>query len=121
MRLLLLFCLAPALCTAGTWTGNLVDSKCYQTMEQNHSPSDTETNVDRDRDIEIRYCHPKVKTKAFAIVDFNGQSFLLDSAGNAKAAELVRSAPKGTKKFYVTLMGEMSHNTVKVDSIARTP
>ena len=45
----------------------------------------------------------------------------LCSAGNAKVAALIRSAPKGAKKFYVKVTGEISHNAVKVDSIVRTP
>lgn len=118
MRLLFLLAVAAPLCTAETWTGHLVDSRCYQNLEENHSPSDTETNVDRDRDMEIRYCRPKLKTKAFALVDFNGQSVKLDPTGNAKAAELVRSAPTGTKQFYVTATGELNKDTLKLNSIS---
>ena len=117
MRLFIAFCFTLMPGIAATWTGSLVDAKCYQTIEQNHSPTDTETYVDRDKDMEIRFCRPKAKTRAFAVVDFNGQSFTLDAAGNLQATELVRNAAKGTRRFSVTVTGEMSKNTVKVDSL----
>ena len=118
MRLLLLFCLAPALCTAGTWQGTLVDSRCYENLVNNHNPSDTLYNVDQDRNSEVIYCSPKVKSKSFGVLEPDGTVLKLDPAGTAKAAQLVRSAPKATKKFYVKLNGELTKNTVKVDSIA---
>jgi hypothetical protein len=62
--------------------------------ERNVNPTDTETYVDRDRNLEIRYCHRDSKTKSFAVVTADGQSFELDSGGNAKAAELVRKPAK---------------------------
>ena len=81
------------------------------------NPTDTLTNVDRDRDLEIRYCTPNAKTKSFAIVNFDGLSFKLDSTGDAKAAELVRETAKKSR-FKVVITGEMSKGTIKVDSIS---
>lgn len=117
MRLAALFCLTSALSFAGSWSGWLVDSKCYAALERNKSPTDTLSYVDRDKMSEIRYCHPNAKTKSFAVVDRNGLSFDLDASGNAKAVELVRSA--GKKSIgEVTVAGEMTGNMVKVDSIS---
>jgi hypothetical protein len=116
-RLAALFCLASVLGFAGNWSGWLVDSKCYAALERNKSPTDTLNYVDRDKMSEIRYCHPNAKTKSFAVVDQNGLSFSLDAGGNAKAAELVRSA--GKKSIgEVSLAGEKNGNTLKVDSIS---
>ncbi len=89
MKVVSLLCVSSALSFAGTVSGVLVDSKCYAAEERNVNPTDTETYVDRDRNFEIRYCHPRPKTKFFAIVTIDGESFELDPAGNAKTVELV--------------------------------
>jgi len=119
-RLAALYCLASVLSFAGSWSGWLVDSKCYAALERNKSPTDTLNYVDRDKNHEIRYCEPNAKTKSFAMVEQNGLSFNLDAGGNAKAAEMVRSAGKKSIAE-VTVAGEMTRDTVKVDfiSIAR--
>src|SRR5580704_16132508 len=120
MRLAAFLCLSSALSFAGSWSGALVDSKCYDSEERNVNPTDTMTSVDRDKDLEIRYCSPSAKTKSFAVVQQDGMGFKLDSVGNAKAAELVRKTGKKSH-FAVAITGEMSRNTIKVDliSIAR--
>jgi hypothetical protein len=115
-----LVCLAARPGFAKSWSGFLVDSNCYESEERNVNPWDTETYVDRDRDWEIRYCSPNTKTKSFTIVDHNGMSFRLDTAGNAKAGELIRKA--GKKNFLeVTVNGEMSKDELKVYSISVAP
>jgi len=116
-RLAALFSLASTLSFAASWSGWLVDSKCYASLERNKNPTDTSSYVDRNQGDEIRYCRPTAKTKSFAVVDQNGLSFNLDGSGNAKAAELVRS---GGKKSVgeVAVTGEMTGNTLKVDSIS---
>lgn len=117
MRVCILLGLACSLGLAQSWTGYLVDSRCYSSLERNRNPRDTLTEVDRDRDSEVRYCRPAPRTRTFAIVDFNGQSFELDAAGNSKAAALAAAA--GFKRFlHVTVTGALSGNTVKVQSIA---
>jgi hypothetical protein len=115
-RILAVLCLASTLSFAGTWTGLLVDSRCYAAAERNANPTDTLTSVDRDGYSEVRRCSPKPKTKSFAVVPPGGPSCKLDPEGNAKAAELVRMT--GKKSLYrVTVTGEMNKNAVKVDSI----
>ena len=116
-RLAALFCLASAPSLGATWSGWLVDSKCYANLESNKSPTDTLNYVDRNKNSELRYCTPKAKTKSFALVDRNGLSYNLDAAGNAKAAELLRTA--GAKaNGEVKLVGEATGDVVKVDSIS---
>jgi hypothetical protein len=117
IRLTALFCLLSAFSFAESWSGALVDSKCYAAEERNVNPTDTLTNVDRDGNLEIRYCSPKPKTKSFAVVQADGTILSLDSAGNAKAAELVRTAGKRSL-FFVALTGDRSSGTIRVDSIA---
>jgi hypothetical protein len=117
LRLLLLFSLTSAIGLAGTWFGRLVDTKCYENEERNVNPKDTLTFVDRDQNWEIRYCSPKAKTKSFTVVEPSRQYFRLDSAGNVQAAELLQRTRQGNG-LYATVTGELSKNTIKVDSIA---
>ena len=118
MRLAALFCLASALSFAGSWSGAMVDSKCYESEELNVNPTDTLTSVDRDTSREVRYCSPSARTKSFTVVQRDGlKSFRLDSAGNAKAADLVRNTGKKSL-IVVDVTGEINRNTIKVDSIS---
>lgn len=110
-------CILRASRAEGTWSGSLVDSKCYATEEANHDPTDTDTAVDRDRDLEISVCTPTKKTTSFGVVKFDGTWFKLDSNGNAKAAQLLMSAGK-QRSFHVDVAGDMNKNVVQVSSIA---
>ena len=117
LQVVSLLCLSSALSFAETVSGVLVDAKCYAAEERNVNPTDTETYVDRDGNLEIRYCHPRLKTTSFAVVTPDGQSFVLDSAGNAKAVELVRKT--GKKQGYeVAIAGGVSKHTIQVESIS---
>jgi hypothetical protein len=110
-------CLASALALAETWSGFLVNSSCYESLESNHNPNDTLTYVDRDRGSEVRYCAPNTKTKSFAVVEEDGESFTLDPAGNVKAAALVRQT--GKKQLWpVNVSGQRQKDEVKVSSIS---
>jgi len=119
MRLAVLLFLASVPGFAETWTGSLVDSKCFAASERNVNPDDTLTAVDRDQNQEIRYCSPGSKTKSFAIIQADGLSFALDAAGNAKAAAFVRNAGRKTR-IAVVVTGELDKRTIKVDSISAT-
>jgi hypothetical protein len=102
---------------ARTWSGDLVDAKCYAAEERNVNPTDTETAVDRDRGFEIRYCAPQAKTKTFALVEPDGGSLDLDPAGNAKASQLVQAT--GKEHFVpVVVSGDMAGKAIRVDSIS---
>jgi hypothetical protein len=112
-----LLCCSALLGFAATWSGTLVDSKCYDAEERNVNPTDTLIHVDRDGNREIRYCLPRAKTKSFAVVQADGPALKLDSAGNAKAAELVPQTGKKVRLF-VDVTGQLGNNTIKVDSIS---
>ncbi len=112
-----LLCLSSLLSLAASWSGFLVDARCYENRERNVNPTDTLTAVDRDQNSELRYCAPNVKTKAFALVEQDGSIFTLDSGGNTKAIELVRAAGKKSS-FVVAVTGEAKKNTITVDSIS---
>jgi len=102
---------------AATWSGWMVDSKCYGAEERNVNPNDTQTAVDRDIGYEIRYCTPTHKTKYFAIVDEAATRLKFDAAGNAKAAELVKNFTK-KRGLLVTVTGQLVKNTIHVDSVS---
>lgn len=117
MRLAVLTFLVCAPVFAGTWSGSLVDSKCFAASERNVNPDDTLTAVDRDQNQEIRYCAAGLKTKSFAIVQADGLSFALDSVGNVKAAEFVRNSRRKSR-IVVVVTGELNNSAIKVASIS---
>jgi hypothetical protein len=111
------FGMAPAAGMAQSWSGLLVDSKCYDAEERSVNPNDRLTHVERDQNLEIRMCAPKTNTKSFAVVEHGEDSFKLDAAGNARVSELLKET--GKKSFHeVTVVGEMENNTPVVDSIS---
>jgi hypothetical protein len=99
------------------WPGYLVDGKCFQALERNRSPFDTQTFVDRDVGREIRYCHPTAKTKSFMFIQQNGYRFHFDAAGDVRAAELVRNTGKRAADL-VSVTGTKSGNAIQVTSIS---
>jgi len=115
VAILLLLLAGPGL--AASWSGYLVDSKCYAALQRNRNPRDMAPQVDRDMDYQIRYCVPKAKTKAFAIVLEDWSPLKFDPSGNAKAAALV--AKIGRKPFLrVNVSGELNNGVITVQSIA---
>jgi hypothetical protein len=117
MRVCVLFCLASMAGFAGSWQGVLVNSKCYDALERNVNPFESGLDAGRDRNFEVRYCRANARTKSFTVVQPDGQSFKLDSKGNAKAAEIVR---KGNQKFIfvVDVTGKVRSHVIEVDSIS---
>ena len=111
-----LLCLVCAPAFAGTWTGFLVDAKCYASEETNIGPSDLPFNVNHGRGFEIQACHPGKKTKIYAIVDSDGYTFELDPSANAKADDVVREAGK-RRVLSVKITGEKQKKTLKIDTI----
>jgi len=91
-----------------------VDAGCFRSAENNHNVSDSP--VLKDVGLEVRLCHPKVKTHSFAIVQSDDQAVALDSAGNTRAAQLVRQGLKSP--WYVIVNGEMQKGIITVSSIA---
>jgi hypothetical protein len=116
IRLLSLLCLTSAVSFADTWFGTLVDTRCYEAAERNVNPRDTLTAVNRDINSELQRCAPTAKTKTFTVVEPEGASVRLDSAGNAKAADLASKRAKNSR-LYVTVTGVLVKDTVQVDSI----
>lgn len=120
LRIIILAALAWQLATpafAQSWSGFLVNSECYESRLRNTDPWDTSTYVDRDKDADVRHCAPNAKTKSFEFVDHDGVNFRLDAAGNAKAGDVTQKA--GKKEYLgVRVTGDLSKNTIQVDSIS---
>jgi hypothetical protein len=116
-RLIGLVCMMASLAFAESWSGSLVNSRCYDALESNHNPDDTLTAVDRDRASEVNYCAPNRKTKSFAVITHDGETLRLDPGGNTKAAGLVRTAGKKSS-YYVQLTGEKKGHSITTESIS---
>jgi hypothetical protein len=103
---------------AETWSGYIVDSKCYEGAQRNVNPWATSA-VDRDVDLDIKLCAPAAKTKSFGLVQKDTKILKFDPAGNTKASEIVHNTAK--QNFYlVTIAGDMDRDILKVDSISMT-
>ena len=112
----LVFLMSTASFAAGSWSGYMVDSKCYESTQRNVNAWSTST-VDRNMDLDIQRCAPTQKTKSFGLVGQDWTILKLDPAGNTSAAEFVRSSAK-RDMYRVTITGETDRNFLKVDSIA---
>jgi hypothetical protein len=120
MRLVgLLFSLSVA-ALAGTWSGQLVDSRCYA--------SET-TNVSADagfggRDMvgELRRCLVNERTKKFGVVLNDWSTYRFDARGNAQASEMVRQKRKQSA-YHVTVGGALNpkKHTIAVSSLSVKP
>ena len=109
-------CLACAACLAGTWTGALVDSDCYGTLQRNTSHDAGHTGVNTKK--AIRTCAVKDTTKSFSIVDAHGSVFNLDSTGQESAiAQVLKASSKAPHMVQVT--GDANGNTIKVTGISK--
>ena len=98
-RFALLFSLASTLSFAESWSGALVDAKCYDTAQQNLShghPGSTDTKR------VLRTCSPNEKTTSF---------------GNEKAHKLV--VKEGNKSpFIVNVTGDKTQDSLTVSTIS---
>jgi hypothetical protein len=94
-----------ALAFADTWSGKLVDATCADQQK-------------------AEACVPTASTTAFALKTTD-KVLKLDAAGNAKAAEALKSgensadrAKNPNREVKATVQGTLSEDVIKVDSIA---
>jgi hypothetical protein len=114
LRLLLLASLTSALSLAESWSGLLVDSRCYTSSQNNMKAGSHPASTDIGRT--LRVCAATARTRAFAIVQHDGTSVGLDADGNQKAHELVMKRGK-MSQYEVNVTGDMIQNTLKVATI----
>ncbi len=115
LRLVCLACMAVLPALPATWSGWLVSSRCYSSLETNRS--DLPSYVNWDRMAAIRYCSPSQKTRSFAIVEQSGLSFTLDPTGNERATSHFRNLSKRTLAT-ADITGQRVHNTITVANIS---
>jgi hypothetical protein len=89
---------------AESWTGKLVDANC-KTAEGAVGNPNGELPAN---------CIATTSTKSFAVQTPDGKIYKLDSAGNAKAVEIIKNNPS---KNDVTVTGSMNGQMLKVDSL----
>jgi len=114
LRFVIFSGLASGVGFAASWSGALVDAKCFGSRERNVSHQDP---AGRNIRADINQCSPKAKTKEFGIVQDDGSSLTFDASGSQKATEFMRTAGKQSP-FKVTVTGERNGNKIKVDSIS---
>jgi hypothetical protein len=106
--------LTSVMSLAASWSGALVDARCYTTAQQNVShghPGSSDTRR------AVRSCSPNEKTTSFSVVQQVGTTFKLDSDGNKKARELVLK--EGRKSpFVITVTGDLTQDTLKVETLS---
>jgi hypothetical protein len=110
MRLLSLLIGLSTVGFAGTWSGYLVDSRCYES-QQNNVSADT-TTVSRDMNVGLQQCRANLKTKRFTIVLNDWSVLKLDTAGNERAAAIVRHNPKRSALYCITVAGSRVKNMI---------
>lgn len=109
LTILLVFVLAfTGLALADNFTGKLIDAACYDQAKG------------------AKPCDATATTASFA-VNVSGQVYKLDPAGNAKAAEALKSRadrsadpakpPAGAAEVSAKITGTMDGQTIKVESI----
>ena len=118
MRLASLLLCVSAVGFSSTWSGFLVDSRCYTTEQANVS-QDAST-VSRDMNRQIRTCAAKSGTKRFAVVPADWKGLKFDAKGNTQAARLVQKRPSGAV-MAVTVAGVRRGNRISVASVSGKP
>ena len=89
---------------AGTWSGYLVDSRCYADERNNVTWDDN--SFGDDMSMEVRECVATSKTKHFAIVLSDWTMLKLDAAESDKAATIAHNvARKASTPYCVTVVG----------------
>jgi hypothetical protein len=96
----------------GTWSGQLVDSRCYASVTTNVSPD--AGFAGRDLVGELRQCLVNDRTKNFGVVLNDWSTFHFDGRGNAQAWELVRLNHKRSA-YRVTVGGAMNSKRHMID------
>jgi hypothetical protein len=114
LRFAFLFTLTSVLSFAESWSGALVDTKCYAIAQNNVShghPGST------DKKRAVRSCSPNEKTTSFSVVPQVGMAINLDTYGNEKARELVLKEGKKSP-FMVSVTGDKTEDTLKLSTIS---
>jgi len=106
--------LGSVLCLAETWSGKVVDAAC---KDQAAAPAPAPSAQSAQPGGQVaNACEPTASTVAFGIELSDGRVLKLDSAGNTKAAEAMKTNA-GKSSLQATVTGSLDGQTVKVESI----
>lgn len=108
------FCLVAMPGIGKSWSGVLVDSKCFTSMD--HNRGDIPSFVNWDINGAIQFCSPTMKTHSFAVVQPDGTSIKLDSNGNERSRTLLDNNKHSL--YIVKLDGEEDRHMVRVKTIS---
>jgi hypothetical protein len=114
LRLAGIFGMVATLGFATTWSGSLVDARCYAGFQG--SKKSAMHYVDRDTSWVIGYCAPRVRTSSFVVVPVDGGTFPLDSHGNKQASAIVRKVGR-RRLILVQVAGVKKGNNVAVSTV----
>jgi hypothetical protein len=102
---------------AGTWSGFLVSSACYQS-EMNNVSQDDAMATNRDMNMVLRQCAATHKTTKFAIVQNDWTARRLDAAGNERAAAIVRNSRRPLPLYCITVHGVRRKDMIVTGPVA---
>ena len=102
---------------AGTWSGFLVSSACYQS-EMNNASQDDVMATNRDMRMVLTQCAATHRTRHFAIVQNDWTARRLDAAGNERAAAIIRNSPKPRPLYCITVHGERQKDMIVTGPVA---
>ena len=106
--------LGSVLCLAETWSGKVVDAAC---KDQAAAPAPAPSAQSAQPGGQVaNACEPTASTVAFGIELSDGRVLKLDSAGNTKAAEVMKTNA-GKSSLQATVTGSLDGQTVKVETI----
>src|SRR5437764_10227513 len=108
--------LGSVLCLAETWSGKVVDASC---KDQAAAPAPAAPAAESAQPAghgAANACEPTASTVSFGIETSDGKVLKLDSAGNTKAAEAMKTNA-GKSGLQATVTGSLDGQTVKVESI----
>ena len=102
---LLIFLTSATSFAAAKWSGQLVDSNCYESAKNNANPTEAQGSTTRNMSLIIRRCAPTANTKSFGLVHQDWQMSKLDGDGNHKAVGFIQNAGK-REVYFVTITGK---------------
>jgi hypothetical protein len=104
--------LGSVLCLAETWSGKVFDAAC---KDQAAAPAPAAQSAQPGGQA-ANACEPTASTVSFGIELSDGKVLKLDSTGNTKAVEAMKSNT-GKSSLQATVTGSLDGQTVKVESI----
>ena len=102
LSLCALFVAASVMCFAESWNGHLIDLNCHEQAQGKAAA-----------------CTPTAKTTSFGLETSEGKVVKLDSTGNMKAMQMMKTSANPDHE--VTVNGSIKGETIKVDSIVAQP